>query len=193
MQDIFSCIAEERSQLFLSWWSSEANAVETQHLTLTEKSKTIACSALHDKNWSWAPILSICLYGQQNAQSPWPFLFASGKMYCAWSMSLYSCYSHLPINIILSLSLHWQITCQVLLHTSARQFSFQTWHLFLQVNWQCLSGRDGVTPGKLGGSCLTSFLLLPRPCSWNSVSPLWCMWFFSCLNLAKIHGAQAWL
>lgn len=83
MYDTFSLIADEKCQLFLSWWSSELNAVENQHLTLTEKSKIIACSAHNEKNWFYAHILNICLYDHQTAQPPWPSIFASRKMYCA--------------------------------------------------------------------------------------------------------------
>lgn len=129
-----------------------------QHLTLTEKTcKAITLLLMKDSRFEYPSLTLVCTVIDSSTTMTIPS--------CTWKdvccmiyLSLFSHYSYLPINIILSLSLHWEITCWVLLHTPGRQFSFQAWHLLLQDDWQGLSGRDGVTPGKRGVSCLTTLL-----------------------------------
>lgn len=160
LYDIFSFTAEGKSQLLSRWWSPEPHAVEKHHLTLTEKTQK-AIALFFTKNGVFVhPSLTLVCTVKRQLKPPWPSLLASGKMYGARSVSLFSHYTYLPINIILSLPFHWPITCWVLLHTPGRQFSFQTWCLLLQDDWQWVPGRDGVTPGKPGVSCLTTRTLI---------------------------------
>lgn len=105
----------------------------------------------------WAPISNTC-----------PL---TPKMYGAWSVSLFSHYSYLPINIILSLLLHWQINAAC-----------------------CCTPQEGSSPSRhgicssrmTGRACLEGMEshLAIQGCpvsphfSWNTVSSLWCMWDF---------------
>lgn len=179
LYDIFSFTADGKSQLLSRWWALEPNVVEkTPHLD--RKNPLGYCSALHERQCVWAPSSNTCLYSQHAAQPPWASLLVSGKMYGARSLSLFSHYSYLPISTILSLSLHWQITRWVLLHTPGRQIFFQIWHLLLQDDWQCLPGRDGITPVHhilFHHTSMLSFIG-SMSFSWNTMSSLWYMWGF---------------